>query len=74
MHWPHYWGSLPCSYPDRTGDLRSIVKIYGLLLGWQWHSTGMASDIYRPTGMEHELQLCLPEAPGRTTGRAGPCG
>ena len=22
-HWAHYWDSQPCSYPDRTGDVRS---------------------------------------------------
>ena len=27
VHWEHYWQCLSCSYPDRTGDLRSIVKI-----------------------------------------------
>ena len=26
LHWQHYWNCQPCSYPDRTGDLRSIVK------------------------------------------------
>jgi hypothetical protein len=25
--WEHYWSSLPCSYPDRTGDFRSVTKI-----------------------------------------------
>jgi hypothetical protein len=24
--WSHYWSS-PCSYPERTGDLRSLVRI-----------------------------------------------
>ena len=24
--WQHYWNCEPCSYPDRAGDLRSIVK------------------------------------------------
>jgi hypothetical protein len=24
--WQHYWNCQPCSYPDRAGDLRSIVK------------------------------------------------
>jgi DNA-binding NarL/FixJ family response regulator len=28
----------------------------------------MYSDIYRPQGLEHELQLCLPDPTGRTTG------
>jgi hypothetical protein len=22
VHWQHYWECQPCSYPDRTGDLR----------------------------------------------------
>ena len=34
----------------------------------QWHSTGMYTDFYRPLGIEHELMLCLPEAPPRTAG------
>ena len=25
VFWDHFWASKPCSYPDRTGDLRSIV-------------------------------------------------
>jgi DNA-binding NarL/FixJ family response regulator len=28
----------------------------------------MYADVYRPQGLEHELQLCLPEPPGRATG------
>jgi len=65
-HWEHYWDSQPCSYPDRSGDLRSIVKIADFYSARQWHSTGMYCDLYRPRGVEHELQLCLPEAPGQT--------
>ena len=62
----------PCSYPDRTGDLRSIIKIADFYSARQWHSTGMYCDIYRPLGMEHELMLSLPDGaadqpgPGRT--------
>jgi hypothetical protein len=26
VHWEHCWDCQPCSYPDRTGDLRSIIK------------------------------------------------
>jgi hypothetical protein len=33
VHWQHYWRCQPCSYPDRTGGLRSMVKI---------------TDIFRP--------------------------
>jgi DNA-binding CsgD family transcriptional regulator len=68
VHWEHFWDSQPCSYPDRTGDLRSVLKIADFYSPRQWHSTGMYCDIYRPLEIEHELQLCLPEP----TERAGP--
>jgi DNA-binding CsgD family transcriptional regulator len=67
-HWQLYRDCQPCSYPDRTGDLRSIVKITDFYSARQWHSTGMYSDIYRPQGFEHHLMLTLPEAPGPTQG------
>jgi len=63
-HWEHYWHSEPCSYPDRTGDLRSVVTIADFCSARQWRSSGMYADVYRPQGLEHELQLCLPEPPG----------
>jgi DNA-binding CsgD family transcriptional regulator len=66
--WPLYWGCQPCSYPERTGDLRSIIKISDFYSSRQWHANGMYGDIYRPQGLEHELQLCLPDPTGRTTG------
>jgi DNA-binding CsgD family transcriptional regulator len=72
VHWQHYWDCQPCSYPDRTGDLRSIVKVTDFYSARQWHSTGMYTDVYRPQGAEHELQLFLPDPaaltaePGRT--------
>ena len=40
----------------------------------QFHSTGMYYDYYRPLGIEHELQLCLPERCRGPSARAGPCG
>jgi len=70
--WQHYWDSQPCSYPDRTGDLRSVVTIADFYSARQWHATGMYHDLYRRRGIEHVIQLCLPEAsrptpgPGRT--------
>ena len=67
-HWEHYWHSEPCSYPDRTGDLRSVVTIADFCSARQWRSSGMYADVYRPQGLQHELQLCLPEPPGRATG------
>jgi len=67
-HWQQYWACKPCSYPDRTGDLRSVLKIADFYSARQWHSTGMFSDHYRPYGIEHELQLCLPRPPMRAHG------
>jgi DNA-binding CsgD family transcriptional regulator len=65
--WTHYWDS-PCSYPERTGDLRSLVLISDFYSVRQWHSSGMYQDCCRPYGVEHELMLCLPAAPGWTAG------
>ena len=65
--WKHYRGSA-CSYPDRTGDLRSVIKISDFYSARQYHSTAVYSDCFRPSGIEHELQLCLPARPGRTAG------
>ena len=67
-HWQHYWDCQSCSYPDRTGDLRSIVKITDFYSDRQWHSTGMYTDVYRPQRVEHELQLFLPDPAGLAAG------
>jgi hypothetical protein len=66
-YWTHYRASLFCSYPARSGDLRSITKIADFYSARQWHSTGMYTDHDRPMGAEHCLMLCLPEAPPGTT-------
>jgi DNA-binding CsgD family transcriptional regulator len=68
LHWQYYWDCQPCSYPDRTGDLCSIVKITDFYSARQWHSTGMYTDVYRPQGAEHELQLFLPDPAALTGG------
>ena len=65
--WEHYWNST-CSYPDRTGDLRNVIKISDFYSARQWQSTGMYSDCYQPDGIEHQLGLCLPAGPGPTVG------
>ena len=65
--WQHYWSS-PCSYPERTGDVRSLVRISDFYSARQWHSTGMYQDCSRPYGIEHELMVCLPAGPGWTAG------
>jgi DNA-binding CsgD family transcriptional regulator len=67
-YWKHYPASQFCSYPGRTGDLRSIIKITDFYSARQWHSTGMYTDWSRLVGLEHTLMLCLPEPPPRTAG------
>jgi len=65
--WKHYWSS-PASYPDRSGDLRSIIKVSDFYSARQWHSTGFYHDACRPYEIEHEIMLCLPAGPGQTAG------
>jgi DNA-binding CsgD family transcriptional regulator len=67
VYWQHYRASLICSYPARSGDLRSIIKNSDFYSARQWHSTGMYTDWNRRTGIENSLMLCLPEAPPGTT-------
>jgi DNA-binding CsgD family transcriptional regulator len=62
--WQHYWDSPCCSYPDQTGDLRSVTKISDFYSARQWHNTGMHSDYMRE--IEHEIMVCLPAGPGWT--------
>jgi DNA-binding CsgD family transcriptional regulator len=64
VNWQHYRYCQPCSYPDRTGDLRSIVKISDFYSARQWHSIGTGCGLNRPMGFEHDLMLTLPATPG----------
>jgi DNA-binding CsgD family transcriptional regulator len=64
VHWDHYWQCQPCSYPDRTGDLRSIVKISDFYSTRQWHIIGSRCGIRCPMGFEHALMVTLLPTPG----------
>jgi DNA-binding CsgD family transcriptional regulator len=68
LHWQHYWDCAPCSYPDRTGDLSTVVTIEDFYSARQWHGVGMYADVYRPQGIEHELMLTLPTGSARARG------
>ena len=68
VFWDDFWASVPCSYPDRSGDVRSVTKISDFYSARQWHGTGMYRDILHPAGIEHQLTLCLPAGPGRVAG------
>jgi DNA-binding CsgD family transcriptional regulator len=61
--WAHYWDCDPCSYPDRSGDLRSVTKISDFYSSRQWHGTGMYRDCFHGE-VEHEMMVCLPAGPG----------
>jgi len=65
LYWQLYWDSI-CSYADHTGDVRSVTKVSDFYSARQWHSTAMYSEFFRPYGLEHEMQLCLPAGPLRT--------
>lgn len=66
--WTHFWDSLPCSYPERSGDLRSVTRASDFYSARQWHATGMYCDYFHPAGIEHELMMCLPVGPGSPGG------
>jgi DNA-binding CsgD family transcriptional regulator len=66
--WEHFWDCKFCSYPDRTGDLRSVFQVTDFYSMREWHSTGMYSDSARPQGFEHLMEVCLPEPAGSEAG------
>jgi DNA-binding CsgD family transcriptional regulator len=62
----HYWDST-CSYPDRTGDLESVIRESDLVPDHERGRMPMYVEYDRPCGVEHELMVCLPAGrPGRT--------
>ena len=66
LFWELYWDSLPCCYPDRTADLRSVTKPLDFYSVRQWHSSAMYSELVRGWGLEHEMLVCLPGGPMNT--------
>jgi DNA-binding CsgD family transcriptional regulator len=66
LFWKLYWGSIPCCYPDLTGDVRSVTKSSDFYSLRQWHNTAMYSELIRRWGLEHEMLLCLPAGHLRT--------
>jgi DNA-binding CsgD family transcriptional regulator len=64
--WLHYWGCPPCSYPERSGDFRSVMKISDYYSQRQWHNSPMYAEYLSHFSVEHELIVCLPALPGRS--------
>ncbi len=72
--WVYYWDCPFLSYPDRSGDLRSVTKISDWYSARQWHSSGLYCDYLRAQETEHMLALCLPAGAGPHAGPGGPSG
>jgi len=68
VFWENYWDCQHCSYPARTGDLRSVIKTSDFYSARQWHAAGMYTEYDRPLGFEHSLMVCLPRALPRAAG------
>lgn len=68
LYWENYWGCEHCSYVDRTGDQRSVIKIADFYSARQYHSTGMYTEYMRPLGLEHTLTVGLARALPPTSG------
>lgn len=66
VFWQHYWDCLPCSYPSRSGDDRTVTAISDFYTSRQLHATGMYVDYLAPLGFEHELMMCIPAPAGRS--------
>ena len=66
MYKQHYWDSA-CSYPDRTGDLASVVRASDLKSPLEFRNSGLYADLGRDSWVKHELMVVLDAgAPQRT--------
>ncbi|MDQ1626073.1 MAG: hypothetical protein QOJ49_1571 [Actinomycetota bacterium] len=54
----HYWAS-ECSYPDRSGDITSVVRLSDQLSDREHHSSAMYADYDHALGVERELKVCF---------------
>jgi DNA-binding CsgD family transcriptional regulator len=66
VFWLHYWDCPPCSYPERTGDFRSVMKTSDYYSERQWLSSPMYVEYLRYFSVGHELITCLPGGPGES--------
>jgi DNA-binding CsgD family transcriptional regulator len=64
--WRHYWDTTSCSYPDRTGDDRSVTTLSDFYTQRQWHNTGMYADYFGRVGVERDAMLCISAPTGRS--------
>ena len=58
LYWGHFWSS-QCSYPNRTGDYRTVTRVSDFESPRQL-ATSHTGDVLRANGMRHEALLPLP--------------
>lgn len=63
-YWFHYPDSI-CSYPERTGDFSSVTMTTDFCTLQEHRQTPMYVDVIAPSGVDHEMMVCLPNGPGR---------
>jgi hypothetical protein len=63
-YWDLHSACAGCNYPERAGDLRSIIKVADFYSARQGRRTGMYTDYYRPAGLENDIMLTLPAGRG----------
>jgi hypothetical protein len=69
--WANFWACLSCSYPERTGDLRSITTISDFYSARQWHSTGHYGENVGPAGLNtRSRSACRPVPYNASVARA----
>jgi DNA-binding CsgD family transcriptional regulator len=66
LFWLHYRDCLSCSYPDHSGDDRSITMLSDFYTQREWHSTGMYVDCFADLDIQREAMLCISAPPGRS--------
>ena len=65
VFWEHFWDTKTCTYTERVGPLRREVMMTGdFYSDRQWRSTGMYTDMFRPSGIAKALCIPLPGPPG----------
>lgn len=64
--WRHYWGCLPCSHPDRSGDYASVTLQSDFYTVRQWHATGMYAEHLGRFRVQYEIMMPLPDGRGRS--------
>jgi len=66
VYWKHYPGFLPYSYPERTGDLASVVRWSDFYTPTQLRSAPLIAEYLGPQGCKHSIGMLLSSSPGRS--------